>query len=211
MIDIKQLNSIDDHSSKAKQILETGIAAPRNIVKAVGSRIASRLVHRTSPGIHNTLTLATINEPHSDELAKELQAEPFHAPSVNTSINETICSSNPPSIPNRRVSMDTASVEEFSETENAGGGAAEMLALSDSLIFDRFSDDTIACAKAPPSKPFKRASMDNGFRDSMASTVSALTMNASFASELGKMKSSFVSLDEHSFYLDLEDSFLSRG
>lgn len=203
----------DDRNSRARRILQTAmIAGPRNMAKAVGRRIASKLNHKTNnAGILNIRPLATINEPQSGELAKEFPAEQFHAPSMNTSINETVCSTSPPSIPNRRVSMDTASIEEYSKNKKAEIDSADMQTLADSLIFDRFADDTIACAKAPPSKPFKRGSMDSGFRDSMASTISALTMDASFASELGRLKQSFVSMDdEEAFCLDLEDSFISR-
>ena len=209
-------NSVEgeDHSPKVRRALQKGIAGPRNMAKAVGNRIASRLIHhKSNSGILNTRPLATISEPHICELAKELPSEQFRAPSVNTSIHETICSSSPPTIPNRRVSMDTASVDEYKKKNqnqnNAEGESSTMVTLADSLSFDRFSDDTIACTKAPPSKPFKRSSMDSGFRDSMASTISALTMDASFASELGKLKeASFVSVDQDSFCLDLEDSFV---
>ncbi|GAX27865.1 hypothetical protein FisN_13Hu023 [Fistulifera solaris] len=133
----------------------------------------------------------------------------FQTPSLTTSINETICSSDPPLIPNRRTSLDSASIEAFAKDKNTGDNSINTL--SESFSFDRFSDDTVACAKAPPSKPFKRASVDSGFRDSMATTLSALTMDASFASEIGKMKESFVTVDEDSFCLDLEDSFLTTG
>jgi hypothetical protein len=188
------------------------MAGPLNIAKAVGNRIASRFTQRATSRSFNTQQLATIDEPHSSEFLTEVATEHFHAPSLTTSINETICSSNPPSIPNRRISLDSASIENLAKDKTTGDdSSANMLSLSESFSFDRFSDDTIACAKAPPSKPFKRASMDSGFCDSMASTLSALTMDASFASELGKMKESFVTVDEDAFCLDLEDSFLTTG
>lgn len=183
-----------------RQIVGAATSGSTRIVKAFGKLASSKKSNpKGSPSLSlNKRLLATIKEPHIEEYSNDCLAEIFHAPSLTLSINETACSAKPPRCPRRQVSMDLCAtkenhlvIENVGDTDVSKSQSGELS--SDS--FDRFIDETVPCDKAPPSKPFKRASMEHGFRDSMTSTISAMTLS-SYLDE---------SFQSDEFYVDLDD------
>lgn len=183
---------------KVRQIMGAATSGSSKLAKAFGKLASSKKTIKSAPSLSlNKRLLATIKEPYTGENPQDFLTEHFCAPSVEMSINETASSANPPSLPRRQVSMDFPSADEtpFTKKIEAPNGEIQSENTS-SVLFDRFLDETTPCNKAPPSKPFKRTSMDYGFRDSTASTISAMTIGSS-------LDGSFVSCDDDIFSLDI--------
>jgi hypothetical protein len=153
------------------------------LAKVIGKVTSSTKSLTGPPNLSlNKRLLAIIKEPIARENSHDSLVELVKTPSLELLIKETACSAKPPSLPRRQVSMDLSFTEESTSNKDKGEKTESDLKHEQQspAVFDRFVEETLPCNKAPPSKPFKRASMAHGFRDSMTSTISGITTGSSF-------------------------------
>jgi hypothetical protein len=158
-------------------------SASSRIAKVIGKVASSTKSLKGAPSLSlNKRLLETIKEPFARENSSDSLTELVKTPSVELFIKETACSAKPPSIPRRQVSMDFSLTEESTLNNDNEEKTENDLKVEQQSpnVFDRFIGETMPCSKAPPSQPFKRASMAHGFRDSMSSTISGITTGSSF-------------------------------
>ncbi len=193
--------------AKRRRMINVTVPTSKSIAKAIVGTFPSS--SREIPGVSlRQRRLSTINETCSFEQSHRLALKDhFHAPSVAGSIDETKCSANPPSIPMRQYSsirFPTDNKKKKSQDQNKSKHIPQQIVrpVHVVLLFDRFTDDTIPCDKAPPSKPKKRTSIDSGLCESMASTISLMSMDASMDAS---MESSLESFNDDTLCLDVDD------